>query len=203
MEYDASQLSESQIEAVRRYYLTTLERWRAHRTARYEQQCLLSQEERRTILHEWNEPAPPELYSECYQNLFEAQVGRTPYAVAAVLEDEQLTYEELNQRANQLAHHLRGLGVEAEVPVGVLLERSLETIITLLAILKAGGVYVPLDTQEPLERRQSVVDDAGLTLLLTHTKFKDLLPSGVRTTYLDLERHTIAEQSTANVAERG
>ena len=86
------------------------------------------------------------------------------------------------------------------MPVGMLLDRSLETIITLLAILKAGGVYVPLDKQQPLERQQYVVDDAGLTLLLTHSKFKDLLPSGVRAIYLDLERDAVAEQSTANVA---
>src|ERR1044071_9154543 len=200
LEYDTSQLSQSQIEAALHYYLTTLEEMTRTPTARYEQQCLLSPEELRTILHEWNEPAPPKLYSECYHNLFEAQVARTPDSLAAVLDDKRLTYEELNQRANQLAGYLRGLGVGPEVRVGVLLDRLLETIVTLLAILKAGGVYVPLDTQQPPERQQYVVDDAGLALLLTHTKFKDLLPCGVRAIYLDLERHTIAEQSTGDVA---
>ena len=173
---DAGQWSESQLEAATRYYLTTLEEMARTPLARYEHQSLLSKEERRTILYEWNEPAP-DLYSECYHRLFEAQVARTPDALAAVLDGEQLTYEELNRRANQLAHYLQALGVGPEVPVGVLLERSLETIVALLAIFKAGGVYVPLDPQQPTERLHYMMADARVTVLLTHTRFKELWSS--------------------------
>src|SRR6185369_12127229 len=196
---DAGQLSESQIEEALGYFVTTLEAMARNPLARYEQQCLLSNDERRTILHEWNEPAP-ELYSDCYYRLFEAQVARTPGAVAAILDSEQLTYEELNSRANQLAHYLQTLGVGPEVPVGILLERSLDTIVTLLAILKAGGVYIPLEEQQPAERQQYIVNDAHLAVLLTHTRFKAALPEGVQAVYLDLEQEKIAAQSTANVA---
>ena len=120
--------------------------------------------------------------------------------MAAVLDSEQLTYEELNSRANQLAHYLQTLGVGPEVPVGVLLERSLDTIVALLAILKAGGVFVPLDAQQPSERQQYIVDDARIAVLLTHTRFKEVLPEAVRVVYLDLEREKIAAQSAANIA---
>ncbi len=86
---------------------------------------------------------------QCIHQLFEAQVERTPDAVAVVFESEQLTYQELNARANQLAHYLRSLGVKPEVLVGICVERSLAMVIGLLAILKAGGAYVPLDPAYP------------------------------------------------------
>src|SRR6185369_2604903 len=179
---DLGQWSESQLEASARYYLTTLEEMARTPLARYEHRCLLSNDELRTVLHEWNEPAP-ELYSDCYHRLFEAQVARTPGALAALLDNEQLTYEELNSRANQLAHYLQTLGVGPEVPVGILLERSLDTIVTLLAILKAGGVFVPLDEQQPAERQKYIVDDARIAVLLTDTRFKETLPEDVRVVY--------------------
>ena len=81
----------------------------------------------------------------CIHQLFEAQVERTPDAIAVVFEDEQLTYSELNRRSNRIAHHLQALGVRPEVPVGICLEPSSEMVVGLLGILKAGGVYLPLD----------------------------------------------------------
>jgi non-ribosomal peptide synthetase component F len=107
---DVGQWSEAQLEAAARYYLTTLEEMARTPLARYEHRCLLSNDERRTIVQEWNEPAP-ELYSDCYPHLFEAQAARTPNALAAVLDSEQLTYEELNSRANQLAQYFQTLGI--------------------------------------------------------------------------------------------
>jgi amino acid adenylation domain-containing protein len=198
LQCDVGQWSESQLEAATRYYLTTLEEMARTPLARYEHQSLLSNDERRTILHEWNEPAP-ELYSDCYHRLFEAQVARTPGALAALLDTEQLTYEELNSRANQLAHYLQTLGIGPEVPVGILLERSLDSIVTLLAILKAGGVFIPLDEQQPAERQQYIVDDARIAALLTHTRFKEVLPKAVPVVYVDLEQEKIGAQSTANL----
>ena len=198
--YDAAELSAGQIEVLGRAYLTILESMSSSPLERYDQRSLLSHEERQRILYDWNDSATPDLHSECYHNLFEAQVARTPDAVAAILGAEQLTYDELNSRANQLAHYLQAAAVGPEVPVGVLLDRSLDTIVALLATFKAGGVYVPLDAQQPAERLQYLVADAGLAMLLTHTRFKDRLSSTVRTIYLDLEQQAIAEQSTRNVA---
>src|ERR1051325_10663636 len=96
----------------------------------------------------------------CLQELFEQQVERTPAEVAVVYEGEKLTYDELNRRANKLAHHLRLLGVGPEVRVGLCMERSPDMIVGLLGILKAGGAYVPLDPGYPPERLMYMAEDA-------------------------------------------
>jgi len=113
----------------------------------------------------------------CLHHLVEAQVQRTPDAIAVVFEDQQLTYQELNARANQLAHYLRTLAVGPDVLVGVCLERSLEMVIGLLGILKAGGAYVPIDPAYPQERLTFMLEDADVSLLLTHSKLLEILPS--------------------------
>ena len=100
-------------------------------------------------LAQWNDTATEYPRDRCIHQVFEAQAERAPDAVAVVCEDRQLTYRALNARANQLAHHLRALGVGPEVPVGVYLDRSLEMVVALLGILKAGGAYVPLDPAYP------------------------------------------------------
>jgi len=99
--------------------------------------------------------------------LFEEQAEKTPDAVAVVFEDHQLTYRELNEKANQLAHYLQRSGVGPEVLVGILMQRSVEMIISVLGILKAGGAYVPLDPSYPLKRLAFMVQDCGLRMLLT------------------------------------
>jgi amino acid adenylation domain-containing protein len=109
----------------------------------------------------------------CIHELFEDQVERTPDAVAVVFEDQQFTYGELNTRANQLAHYLRKLGVGPEVLVGICLERSIEMIVGLLGILKAGGAYVPLDPSYPQERRQFIVNDTSISVLLTRRAWRE------------------------------
>ncbi|HYR12414.1 MAG TPA: amino acid adenylation domain-containing protein, partial [Longimicrobium sp.] len=113
---------------------------------------VLPQAERRQVLEEWNRTAAEVPADRCIHELFEAQAARTPGAVAVRFEEESLTYAELNARANRLAHHLCGRGVGPEVRVGVLMERSLEMVVSLLAVLKAGGAYVPLDPGLPAER---------------------------------------------------
>ncbi len=105
----------------------------------------------------------------CVHQLFEEQVARTPEAVAVVLEDQQLTYGELNARSNQLAHYLRGLGVGPEMLVGICLGRSLKMVVGLLAILKAGGAYVPLDPEYPAERLAFLLRDSAAPILLTRS----------------------------------
>jgi amino acid adenylation domain-containing protein len=106
----------------------------------------------------------------CIHQLFEAQVERTPDAVAVVFENEQLTYRELNRRANQLAHYLQKLGVKPEMLVGICVERSLEMIVGLLGILKAGGAYLPLDPSYPQDRLAFMLEDAQVSVLLTQQK---------------------------------
>lgn len=107
---------------------------------------LLTEQERYQLLVEWNSTQANYPRHTCIQQLFAAQVEQTPKAVAVAFEDKQLTYQELNVRANQLAHYLQSLGVGPEVLVGICIERSLEMVLGLLGILKSRGAYVPLET---------------------------------------------------------
>ena len=128
---------------------------------------ILSADERHTIMREWNDTARA-IPSATLPELFAAQVARTPDAVAVVLEAQRLTYAELDRRANQLAHHLRGFGVGPETVVGLCVERSLDMLVGLLGILKAGGAYLPLDPDYPPERLAFMLEDAGAPVLVTH-----------------------------------
>jgi amino acid adenylation domain-containing protein len=131
---------------------------------------LLSEGELQQVLEEWNATQTINPREVCVHRLFEAQVERTPDAEAVVCEQQRLTYRELNARANQLAHHLREKGVGADVMVGLCVERSIEMLIGLLGILKAGGVYVPLDPEYPIERLSFVVQDTRMRVLLTQQR---------------------------------
>ena len=128
---------------------------------------ILDPAERRQILTDWNATSADYPQDRCIHELFEAQVRNTPDAVAVVFEDRQLTYAELNARANRLAHHLRSLGAGPETRVAICLERSLEMVISLLAVLKAGGAYVPLDPAYPEERLAFMLADSAPLALLT------------------------------------
>jgi amino acid adenylation domain-containing protein len=138
---------------------------------------LLSAAERQQVVVEWNPAATPSLQL-CIHQIFERQVKRTPEAVAVTYEDQHLSYAELNQRANRLARHLRGLGVEAEARVGICVERTPEMVIALLAVLKAGGAYVPLDWNYPIERLRYMLQDAGVAVFVTQSELRSRLPVG-------------------------
>jgi amino acid adenylation domain-containing protein len=135
---------------------------------------LLSEAEQHQLLNEWNSTATEYPSHRCVHELFEEQVARAPEATALVFADETLTYRQLNERANQLAHRLRALGVSTEATVGVLMDRSAELIVALLGILKAGGVYVPLNPAYPQERLALMCDDARLRVLITQETFANL-----------------------------
>lgn len=137
---------------------------------------LLTHAERQKLLVEWNNIQADDPKYQCIHELFEAQVARSPDAIALISEDKHLTYRELNVRANQLAHDLQELGVKPEVRVGISAERSLEMVIGLLAILKAGGTYVPLDPAYPQERLAFMLNDAQVSVLLTQHRLVKILP---------------------------
>ena len=128
---------------------------------------LLSDADRYRLLTEWNDTRATYSLDRCLHELFEAQAQRTPGNTAVVYQDQKLTYAELNERANQLAQHLRDLGVGVETLVGVMMERSLELVVALLGVMKAGGAYLPLDPTYPEERLQFIIDDAKPKVILT------------------------------------
>src|SRR5262249_19077698 len=127
---------------------------------------ILTEAEKHQLLVAWNATQREALPS-CIHELFETQVARTPDAVAVVFDDEQLTYRDLNAKANQLAYALRTRGVGPEVLVGVCMERSVDMVVALLGILKAGGAYVPMDPAYPRDRLALMLDDAQVPVLLS------------------------------------
>jgi amino acid adenylation domain-containing protein/non-ribosomal peptide synthase protein (TIGR01720 family) len=162
---------------------------------------LLSAAERQLLICTWNATQTDYPYNQCLHHCIEAQVERTPNAPALIFEGEQLTYRELNQRANKVAHHLQKLGVGPETPVGICAERSLEMVISLLGILKAGGAYVPLDPTYPPERLAFMLDDAAVPVLLTQSHLLRTLPATTAQLFcLDTDWHKIIEESNENPA---
>ncbi|HEX6715814.1 MAG TPA: amino acid adenylation domain-containing protein, partial [Pyrinomonadaceae bacterium] len=162
---------------------------------------LLSRAERRKIVVEWNDTQRPYSYDVPIHELIERQVENTPDAVALVFEEQRLTYLELNERANRLAHRLRRAGVGPDVLVGVLMERSVEMVVALLATLKAGGAYLPLDPEYPRDRLDFMLRDAGTPVVLTQEKFLARLPEYSETVIcVDAEWESIAQERRENPA---
>lgn len=164
---------------------------------------ILTAEERDQIVVTWNDTQRTYPLATSLHALFEAQVAQTPEAVAASFEDAQITYRELNARANQLAHHLQQLGVGPETLVGICMERSLEMVVGLLGILKAGGAYVPLDPSYPAERLAFMLSDAQVSVLLTQHHLLSTLPAqGAKLVCLDSDWHAIAQNRAENLESR-
>jgi amino acid adenylation domain-containing protein len=156
---------------------------------------LLTEAERHQLVVEWNRTQVTFPQSRCIPELFAAQVTRTPAAVAVTFEQQSVTYQQLNQRANQLAHFLRKHGVGPDVLVGLCIERSIDMVAGLLGILKAGGAYVPLDPNDPPHRLAFVLDDAHISVLVTQQRFLPLLPATVTPTVcLDADREALAQE---------
>jgi amino acid adenylation domain-containing protein len=143
--------------------------------------------ERHRILFEWNQTARAYPRDKCIHQLFEEQVNRTPEAIAVVFEGISLTYGELNRRANRLAHLLQQFGIRREIRVAVHLDRSLEYAVSVLGILKAGGVYVPLARDYPLDRQRFMLEDSGAAVVLTMNPLSKALQQP-NLTVLDLSR---------------
>ncbi len=174
--YDANVFDVADVKSIAGNFLTLVESAAANPETPVSKLQILTAAERVRLLLEFNRTAAPYPFEKCIYELFEGQVERTPDNVAVVFENERLTYAELNARANQLAHYLRGHGVDADVCVGLCVERSLEMIVGMLGILKSGGAYAPLDPEQPRARLQYQLNELDAPVLLTQKKLLQRLP---------------------------
>jgi non-ribosomal peptide synthetase component F len=158
---------------------------------------ILTDTEKRQLLIEWNVTQRDYPKDKCIQELFEEQVERSPDGVAVIFEDQQLTYGELNRRANQLARYLRKHEVGPEILVGICMERSLEIVVGILGILKAGGVYVPLDP-DYLKSVVIMLEDTQTKVLLTQERLLERLPNMVHAMCLDRDLKRLRSAKPGN-----
>ena len=160
---------------------------------------ILTPAERQQVLFDWNDTSADYNRAACIQELFEAQVEKTPEAIAVAVEGKEITYRELNLRANKLARHLRALGVGPEVLVAICAERGWEIVLGMIGVLKAGGAFLPLDADYPKERLAYMLSDSQAPVLITLQELRSGLPEhNARTIYLDADWQTIDQQSDAN-----
>jgi amino acid adenylation domain-containing protein len=160
---------------------------------------LLQQSERAQILVEWNQTSAAYPADACMPQLFEQQVDERPEAPALIYGEQQISYRALEERSNQLAHYLRTEGVGPDTLVAVCLERSIEMVVTLLGVLKAGRAYLPLDASYPVERLRYMLEDSGAKLLVTTTKFAELFGETTRTLYVEGLAELLESHSRARV----
>jgi amino acid adenylation domain-containing protein len=181
-----------------------LEQAAARPEARLAELDLLSPEERGLVVDAWNRTEAEYPADRGVHERFQEQAARTPGAVAVRFQEESLTYGELNERANRLAHHLAGVGVRPETRVAICLERGPEMVVSVLAVLKAGGAYVPLDPAYPAERVAFMLADATVPVLVTQESLRPALPAGdgVKVVSVDGDGDRVAAQPAEN-PERG
>jgi amino acid adenylation domain-containing protein/thioester reductase-like protein len=201
IEYSTELFQASTIERMVAHFQVLLEAIISNPEVKLSEIPLLTSTEREQLLVEWNDTKVEYPQEQCIHELFEEQVEKTPDAVALVYEDQYLTYRELNNRANQLAHYLQQEhGVQAEVLVGICVERSLEMTVAILAILKSGGAYIPIDPNYPTQRITEIIEDAGIEILLIQQQLETKLNLQAKTSLqllsLDSSWSDIANQST-------
>jgi amino acid adenylation domain-containing protein len=179
-----------EVETIKRmmgHFQTLVTEIASNSQARIGELPLLTAEEKQQLLVEWNQTVTDYPKDKCIHQLFEEQTAKTPDAVALVWREEQFTYRQLNEKANRLARYLQELGVKPDVLVGIYLERSLETIVAIIAILKAGGAYLPLDSTYPSERLAVILTDAQVSILLSQVSLLETIPRQ-QTTVVCLDR---------------
>lgn len=200
MMYDSSRFSSPTVTRILDHVRTVLMAMAVNPEQNLGALQFLTEVERRELLVEWNQTEVPYPHEKCLPELIGDQAARTPQAMAVISEQGALSYEELNARTNQLAHYLRTLGVGPEVRVGICLDRSLEMIVGMLGILKAGGVYVPLDPTYPGERLSYMLQDSQSQVLLTQQWLHSHLPEFSGTVVeLDSQWPEIARNSTQDL----
>jgi amino acid adenylation domain-containing protein len=212
-EYDTDLFDAARMERMVEHYLALLRQMVETPDERINQVSLLSTAERELVLKQWNATQTVYPRASCVPELFEIEARRAPQALAVVLASApdpagnasnvspaSLTYRELNERANQLAHYLQKLGVSRQTPVGVFMERTPEMVVALLGILKAGGVYAPLDLSFPRNRLQFMIDDMHLSVLVSQGKLVQSLPVvQAHIVCLDEDWLQIAQESPADL----
>jgi amino acid adenylation domain-containing protein/non-ribosomal peptide synthase protein (TIGR01720 family) len=195
-EYSTDLFTDETITRMAGHFRTLLEGIAADPDQRLSELPLLTRSQLQQLVRDWNDTKTDYPRDKCLHQLFEAQADRTPDAVAVSFRGEQLTYDALNRRANQLGNYLQGLSVGPETVIAIYTERSLEMIVGLLGILKAGGAYLPLDPHEPAERLIYMLQEARTSLLLTQQGLSQSIPSsGLSTVYLDADWERIARCS--------
>ncbi|MEM9275673.1 MAG: amino acid adenylation domain-containing protein [Cyanobacteria bacterium P01_F01_bin.143] len=175
IEFNTALYNPETIDRLTKHFQNLLTSIASNATQPISELAFLDQEEKKQLLEEFNQTPVDFPQNICLHQLFENQVQLTPDAIALVYEQQQLTYAELNNRADELASYLQSLGVQAETKVGVMCDRNLEMIVALLAILKAGGCYIPLDPKYPQQRLDWILEDTQLSILLTQTKYAEKL----------------------------
>ena len=176
LHYDSSLLLAEDVDRIAQEFRTLLENVCANPESPIADLDIVSPKERRQLLIEFNNTRANYSEGRCIHELFTARALDAPDNVAVVFENHHLTYAQLEARANQLAHHLQGLGVGPEVPVAICMDRSLEMVVGILGILKAGGAYVPLDPEYPRERLAYVIEDVHAPVLLTQRSLREKMP---------------------------
>ncbi|HFB67606.1 MAG TPA: amino acid adenylation domain-containing protein, partial [Calditrichae bacterium] len=176
VEYNTDLFDASTIQRMLSHYHTLLQSVVENPDERIGLLNILPEEERRKVLIEWNATEEPRPENLCAHHLFEYRVLENPDAVAVAYLGQYLSYAELNQRANQLAHYLIRAGVRPEVKVGICMDKSLEMIVSVLGVMKAGGAYVPIDPAYPQERIAYMLEDSGVPILLTSAEVRSNLP---------------------------
>jgi amino acid adenylation domain-containing protein/non-ribosomal peptide synthase protein (TIGR01720 family) len=197
IEYNTDLFDAATINRMVGHFSSLLESIIANPTEHIGNLTILTEKEQKQ-LQQWNYTQVEFRRDICIHQLFEEQVEKTPQAVAVIYDDAQLTYSQLNQKANQLAHYLQNLGVQPDQLIGICVERSLEMIVGILGILKAGGAYLPLDPSYPPERIAYMMADAEVSLLLTQEKLlANIPPYTGKIICLDNWQH-IAQESQVN-----
>ncbi len=199
LEYDTNLFAATTIEQMADHFLRLVGGIAENPEIAIADVSLLSTQEREQLLFDWNKTETDYPRQSCIHQLFETQVENTPDVVALVFGEETLTYSELNEQANQLAHYLQTAGVGVESLVGVCLERSPKFIISILAILKAGGAYLPLDPTYPSERLTFMVEDAGIQVIVIETSLSDKIPQLEHSVNLNTQAKTIATYPKENI----
>jgi amino acid adenylation domain-containing protein len=175
--YDGEALDEQSVHTIAKQFTALLQAVAADPNRRVADVALLTEKELHKLIVEWNQTSIEYPKDRCVHELIEAHARRAPDDIAVVFDKQRLTYYELNRKANQLAHHLRKLGVKPETLVAICVERSIEMVIGLLGILKAGGAYVPLDPSYPKERIALMLEDSQAPVLLTRQSLIEKLPA--------------------------
>ncbi|MEV0442213.1 amino acid adenylation domain-containing protein [Streptomyces spectabilis] len=200
IEYRKDLFERAEIERIAARLGKVLDRLAADPYAPLAQLDLVDEAEQDVVLRQFNDTAA-EVPQKTAIRLIEEQVARTPQATAVVHEDQRLTYEELNTRANRLARHLTGRGIGPDTQVAVVLPRTPELVVAILAVLKSGAAYVPIDPGYPGTRLRHILDTAGPRLIVTDTTVADVLPEGVDTELLLLDETDVSAYADTDVSD--